>query len=164
LILAQITLPFIQGFVNSGNMGFYIITSIYSLILGFISAHIFNKISGNTKEYLLTGVILSTVLSITYAINVVIISIISKLNAQMSKISQEGATQGLSSLFSNISFNPYIAFTLALIFFNAPYFFYYLKKQDRNEKQLIPYLIPVITFIVLSLILMFLLNNVIFHK
>jgi hypothetical protein len=158
LILA--VFPLLQSFIAIGNVPFYVLISIHTLIVGLLIAYMFSKVSENFKKYLTTGVIFSSILGLIFAINSMIGTILSKLSAQLSQLSAGSpmGASGLVSMFNSEIFNANIAFILAFIFFNIPYAIFYLKREDKNPKLFLLYLIPIIIFILLSFILKYVAN------
>ncbi|MFT4343718.1 MAG: hypothetical protein ACMXYE_03135 [Candidatus Woesearchaeota archaeon] len=154
--------PLLQSFMTIGNVPFYVLISIHTLIVGLLIAFMFSKVSENFKKYLTTSIIFSSFIGLIFAINSMIGTILSQLSAQLSQLSAGspmGAT-GLVSMFNSEIFNANIAFILAFIFFNIPYVIFYLKREDKNPKLFLLYLIPIILFILLSFILKYVANMI----
>lgn len=160
-----ILFPLIQSFIAIGNVPFYLLISIHTLIVGLLIAYMFSKVSDNFKKYLTTGVIFSSVLGLIFAINNMIETILSKISVQLSQLSAESPMEayGILSMFNSEIFNANIAFILAFIFFNIPYVIFYFKREDKNPKLFLLYLIPIIIFILLSFILKYVVNIILYR-
>ncbi len=156
-LLILIVLPLLQGFIEIGNVPFYVFISIHTLIVGLLMAYMFNKVSENFKKYLITGIIFSSVLGLIFAVDTMIGTILSKMSAQYSLVFPD-SSMGTNGLFNSKIFNANIAFILAVLFFNLPYVIFYLKREDRNPKLFLLYLIPVILFMLLSFVLKYVAN------
>ena len=154
--------PLLQSFIAIGNVPFYVLISIHTLIVGLLIAYMFSKVSENFKKYLSTGIIFSSVLGLIFAINSMIGNILSKLSAQLSQLSAGSpmGAGGLVGMFNSEIFNANIAFILAFIFFNIPYVIFYFKRKDKNTKLFLLYLIPILIFILLSFILKYVANMI----
>ena len=161
-LLILTVFPLLQSFIAIGNVPFYVLISIHTLIVGLLIAFMFSKVSENFKKYLTTGIIFSSILGLIFAINSMIGTILSKLSAQLSQFSAGSpmGAGGLVSMFNSEIFNANIAFILAFIFFNIPYIIFYLKREDENPKLFLLYLIPIIIFILLSFILKYVANMI----
>ncbi len=159
-LLILTVFPLLKSFTAMGNVLFYALISISTFVVGLLIAYMFNKVSDNSKKYLTTGVIFSSLLGLIFATNSMIGTIISKLSAQLSQLSAGNplGTTGIVSLFSSEIFNANIAFVLAFISFNIPYVIFYFKREDKTLKLLLLYLIPVLVFILLSFILKYVAN------
>ncbi len=151
--------PLFQSFIAAENNLIYVLISIHTLIVGTLIAFMFDKIIKTFKKYLTTGIIFSSILGLIFAINNMIGLLISKLSAHLSQLSAENpaGVSEFASIFNSEIFNANIAFTLALIFFNVPYTIFYFKREDKNSKLFLIYLIPIVLFILLSFVLKYLL-------
>jgi hypothetical protein len=161
-LLILTVFPLLQSFTAIGNVPFYALISIYTLIVGLLIAFMFSKVSDNFKKYLTTGIIFSSELGLIFAVNSMIAKVYSKYSAQLSKLSAESpvSASGLVSMFNSEIFNATIAFILALVFFNIPYAIFYFKKEDKNPKLFLLYSIPITIFVLLSLILKYAANTI----
>ena len=58
--------PLIQSFIAIGNVPFYVLISIHTLIVGLLIAYMFSKVSENFKKYLTTGIIFSCIFVVIF--------------------------------------------------------------------------------------------------
>ncbi|MCK5026227.1 MAG: hypothetical protein KAS15_06540 [Nanoarchaeota archaeon] len=163
LIIFLGAFPLIQTFLDTSNITIYIWLSLFSLVLGLLISFLFNKRCANFKKYVYVGISFSSILAVIFAINHMITNILDALG-RMIATAWEGGGQdvggGLTALFNFDLANAYIGFALSIIFFNVPFFYYYLKREDQNLKLFFLYLIPIAIFFILIFILGFVSNYI----
>lgn len=163
LIIFLGAFPLIQTFLDTSNITIYIWLSLFSLIIGLLISFLFNKRCANFKKHVYVGISFSSILAVIFAINHMIINILDALG-RMLATAMEGSGQdvggGLIGLFNFDLTNAYIGFALSIIFFNVPFFYYYLKREDKTLKLFFLYLIPIALFLILTFILGFVGNSI----
>ena len=166
LILLMIFLgafPLIQTFMYISNIAIYIWLALFSLVVGLLISFLFNKKCANFKKYVYTGISFSSILAVLFAIDHMIINILDTLGRMLATIAEEERHAyggGLTNIFNFDLTNAYIIFALSIIFFNLPFFYYYLKREDKNLKMFLLYLIPIALFFILIFILGFVSNYI----
>ncbi len=145
-----ILLPMIQLFIPSSAALVYLLISGVALVSGIIYGLLFSKTSDTSSKFIMPSIFYSMIISFVFALAKIITSILESLGRQFSALSAN-APAGLSTIttISQPISNPTIGFLLFMIFFNAPFIKYFLLREDRKNKYLVLYVIPIITFIII---------------
>ena len=159
LILSPFSLviiPLIANFIGGSGIFLYVLVSIYALINGLIAAYMFDKASKDLGSYLRSGIALSSVIALVFAISSAMSLVLSKL----ASVIAENPDSNMISFFSPSGYNDYICFVLAFVFLNLPYLIFYLRRKDINAKIFWYYLIPIAIFLVFSFTLRYLAETI----
>jgi len=153
-------LPGIQ-FLSLSKMMVYIIVGLHPLLVGLLAAFMFNKVSETFGKYIGSGIVLSSVLALSFSILKLLETLILKLTAQLSALGT--AVGGLSTIVSLLPdpINSNFGFVIALCTFNLTYFIYYFKRKDKKPIYFLEYIIPIVIFILGSYLIQLFLSRII---
>lgn len=142
--LLFILLPITQIFLSLSNVLIYLLIAGTSLIFGMVYGFLFNKTSDTTSKLLIPSYFLSIIVSFIFAL-IKVIDIMFKPLAELYNLS---TVSRFLSIYTQHLFNTNIGFVLFFVFFNIPFVKYFLTREDRQNKQLALYLIPILIFII----------------
>jgi len=161
-MILLLALPLIKSFLSIGNTPFYVFIVIYTLILGLFMAYMFSKVSETFKRYLMSSIIFSSLLGLIFAITNVMGLIILRLTENYAHLNGDTGVFGtILNLFNSEILDPNIAFCIALVAFNIPYIIFYSKRKDKDPKLALLYIIPILIYILLSVILRYIANSLV---
>ncbi len=145
-------LPLLMRYIPAGASSFYALISVYTLILGFVTAFMFGRVCEDSKKYIGTAVVFSSVLGAIFAVLSVLEIITSKITEGITHLSPSESVIVPPSPIYNVK----IAFILAIVFLNIPYIALYLKTFSReieNKKIFLLYITPLVVFLLLQFLL-----------
>jgi len=147
---------FIQITTVISSSMMYVIMGVHALLLGLSCAFVFSKFKDKFKSYYLSSLFFSSLIAIIAVVWVVVRDILMRINEQLASLKANAGVEGGAAIIEMFNttdmFNPIVAFILVFVLFNLPYLFYFKKYQDKNWKLLLLHLIPVVVFIILSVL------------
>jgi len=133
-------LPMLASFIEGISSSFvYIFIAFYVGLTGLVIHYMFNKIC-DTKKYIITGVIMSSLLALAFAVNAGVVWLFNTV------------VTDIGVMLAHPTFNPYVGFIIAFLFFNISFAYFYMKKE-HNHKMLALFGIPIVVYIVFAVIL-----------
>lgn len=124
----------------------YGVISLYCLATGGLATYMFAKIRKSPLKYFGAAITGSTILSIVSAFLSVATMIAQKLTQAFKVLDVPFSSPSFMGGFPQIA-HPNLIFILAFLFFNFSFVYSYLKKENRELRFFILYLIPVSIYI-----------------